>query len=442
MSGTTFDWRKLLDSAPLPFYQDTQAGTGATQQTLGGYPTAQDTGGTLGGWTRGDFTPRMEDGPGSAFTADWSGASGQVPYSAPSTTGGATGAGQFGYDYSGAAPGYNAWALYNGGTQDGGWYNAAADTQQWDAGRGNGTAENSRDRVWRWTLDDLKAQGLDPGKAPIDVVNRAFLNNVARVHRDFDANGYNWQQSGFANFDRVLPAGAAGTSGGTGSAGGGTAGGSTGGTGVSAPLPYGQGAAAGAAAAGATTQPGGNPLNGGQGGMVNSAGGIDQLYQNDRAYRTAQLLKALGLGDINSRLSYGGSVVAKQAPGLFEAWREAQGIGGGGVPNGMDQLGAFAKTYNAPGALGNIAQTGQGALDWIMKQGGQGLSDEELIPLIQGFENLANIRQSDTMNRYYGNLTDQGLGQFLQGIGPNNLTARLVPYLQNNPLFGFLTGKR
>jgi hypothetical protein len=442
MSGTFYDWRKLLDSAPLPFYQDTQAGGGATQQTLGGYTTAQDTAGTRGstGWTKladpfpMTYDPMTPPG-GTPGGTGWSEPSTQVPYTAPSTTGGATGAGPFGYDYSGAAPGYNAWALYNGGTQDGGWYNAAADTQQWDAGRGNGTTENSRDRVWRWTLGDLKAQGLDPGQASVEAVNRAFLNNVARLHRDFDANGYNWQQSGFANFDRVLPAG---SSGGTGSAGGGTAGGSTGGTGVNPPTPpMGQGLTAGALAG--PNGPNGTPA---PGSLAGGAGGIDQLYQNDRAYRTAQLLKALGLGDINSRLSYGGSVVAKQAPGLFEAWREAQGIGGGGVPNGTGQLGAFANVYNAPGALGNIAQTGQGALDWIMKQGGQGLSDEELIPLIQGFENLANIRQSDTMNRYYGNLTDQGLGQFLQGIGPNNLTARLVPYLQNNPLFGFLTGKR
>jgi hypothetical protein len=439
MSGTIYDWRKLLDSAPLPFYQDTQAGGGATQQTLGGYPTAQDT-----GWTKmanpfpmtyDPMTPPGTSG-GGTIGGEWSGPSTDVPTTAPSTTG----AGQFGYDYSGAAPGYNAWALYNGGTQDGGWYNAAADTQHWENGRG---VENSRDRVWRWTLDDLKAQGLDPGQASVDVVNRAFLNNVARLHRDFDANGYNWQQSGFANFDRALPGG--GTSPSAGAIAGaaqaiGDATKGAGGTGVATPgndpnqdIPTPGGPTGNPPGYGKTTDP--NALGGG-------TGGIDQLYQNNQAYRTAQLLKALGLGDINSRLSFGGSVISREAPKLFEAWREAQGVGGGGVPNGMGQLGAFANVYNSPGALGNIAQTGQHGLDWLMGQGQQGISDEQLIPMIQGFENLANIRQSDTMNQYYNNLTNQGLFQFAQGIGPNNLTARLVPYLQNNPLFGFLTGKR
>jgi hypothetical protein len=192
--GTTFDWRKLLDN-PLPVYQDTGKGNGDAAGAVDAYQ-------QLSPWQQALATTKQDTG--------WSGPSTQVPYSAPSTTGGATGAGQFGYDYSGAAPGYNAWALYNGGTQDGGWYNAAADTQQWDSGRGNGSQSNTRDTIWRWTLDDLKAQGLDPGKAPVDVVNRAFLKNVARMHRDFDANKLNWQQSGFANFDRVLPGGGSG----------------------------------------------------------------------------------------------------------------------------------------------------------------------------------------------------------------------------------------
>lgn len=120
----------------------------------------------------------------------------------------------FGYDYSDAAPGYNAWALSNGGTNDGGWYNAGADTQHWDSGRGNGSTSNTRDTIMRWTLDDIrnyvdpttgqKVYAANPGSAPTDVVNQLFLSNVARMHRDFDANKLNWANSGFQNFDRVL----------------------------------------------------------------------------------------------------------------------------------------------------------------------------------------------------------------------------------------------
>jgi hypothetical protein len=210
--GTTFDWRKLLDN-PLPVYQDTGKGNGDAAGAVDAYQqlspwqqalatTKQDT-----GWTK------LADPFPMAYDPMTRPGLGTTHYPVPGTYdpgGPAESSGTFGYDYSGAAPGYNAWALYNGGTQDGGWYNAAADTQQWDSGRGNGSQSNTRDTIWRWTLDDLKAQGLDPGKAPVDVVNRAFLKNVARMHRDFDANKLNWQQSGFANFDRVLPGGGIG----------------------------------------------------------------------------------------------------------------------------------------------------------------------------------------------------------------------------------------
>jgi hypothetical protein len=142
--------------------------------------------------------------------------------SKPSITGNPPAATSSPYGYTYATPqGYNAWALYNGGTNDGGYYDANADRQTFDSGRGNGSTSNTRDTIMRWTLDDLRngrtstGQRYDPGTAPLDVVNAAFANNVARMHRDFDKNGYNWQDSGFAKFDAVPGSRPASQAGGT-----------------------------------------------------------------------------------------------------------------------------------------------------------------------------------------------------------------------------------
>lgn len=118
-------------------------------------------------------------------------------------------AGIFGYDYSsGRNSGFNPWYIYDNPRNTDGYYDVTKDTQAWE---NNGRAEDSRARVWRWTLDDLRAQGVQNPGAPenLEKVRIAYLNNVARLRRDIEApenaaRGLSWQNSGFAGYDKFL----------------------------------------------------------------------------------------------------------------------------------------------------------------------------------------------------------------------------------------------
>lgn len=122
-------------------------------------------------------------------------------------------AGLFGYDYTskGMTSGFNPWYHYDNPRNTDGYYDYSQDRPQWE---NNGRAEDSRARVWRWTLDDLRAQGVqNPGDpANIDKVRAAYLNNVARLRRDIEApenraRGITWANSGMAGYDKLLTAG-------------------------------------------------------------------------------------------------------------------------------------------------------------------------------------------------------------------------------------------
>jgi hypothetical protein len=116
----------------------------------------------------------------------------------------------FGYNYKSNDQNFNPWATYAGGSpapgMNDGYYQAAQDKAIW---QNNGQAENSVNRVWRWTLDDLRRQGMDPGSADRGTVQAAYLNNVARLRRDIEApdnaaRGLTWQNSGLQGYDRFL----------------------------------------------------------------------------------------------------------------------------------------------------------------------------------------------------------------------------------------------
>lgn len=118
----------------------------------------------------------------------------------------------FGYDYStkGMTSGFNPWYIYDNPRNTDGYYDVNADKPLWE---NNGRAEDSRARVWRWTLDDLRAQGVqNPGDpANLDKVRAAYLNNVARLRRDIEApenraRGITWANSGMAGYDKLLSA--------------------------------------------------------------------------------------------------------------------------------------------------------------------------------------------------------------------------------------------
>jgi hypothetical protein len=152
------------------------------------------------GW---DYTPATGPlaGPGPLY--DNNGVASHTPPGAA-----ASGSSPFGYSYSNPGAGFNPWGTYEGGDSysgsDGpGLYNAQADTKKgWGP---NGQGEFDRDRVWRMTLGDLKAKGLDPGSADPAVVQAAYLNNIARLHRDYDQTygKQAWAGSAFAGYDRL-----------------------------------------------------------------------------------------------------------------------------------------------------------------------------------------------------------------------------------------------
>jgi hypothetical protein len=115
------------------------------------------------------------------------------------------------YTYLSPFSGFNAWSNYNTPEENKGfnytmdpYYNVAGDQQRWDLAQTGANSETNRARVWRWTLDNLRAQGLDPGKAPQATVNQYYLNNIGRLRQDYQANGFDWNRSGFSGYDKFL----------------------------------------------------------------------------------------------------------------------------------------------------------------------------------------------------------------------------------------------
>lgn len=132
------------------------------------------------------------------------------------------GSSPFGYSYT-LPTTVNPGNLFGGGTYDGiGGYDASTDRQVWDSGRGDGSKSNTRDTMLRWFLDDMRKAGVgdltqvDPNNPNTDpqklaLASSTWATEVARMRRDFAANGYDWQQSGFAGYDKYLAGGQGGT---------------------------------------------------------------------------------------------------------------------------------------------------------------------------------------------------------------------------------------
>jgi hypothetical protein len=370
----------------------------------------------------------------------------------------------FGGTYADPGGGWNPWSLYDGregydGTAADGWYDANRDSPRWElAGRG---LEKDRDRVWRWTLDAL---GPNPGGQAPDRVKQVFLEQVARLKRDYQANGMDWASSAFAGYDRMPGATGGAVSPGTGATPGGgesvpSSAGSAAAAAAAAMAEAKQRAAAEAAGQAAGQQAGGNivaeyPLiDTGQGttGSTGGVGGVGDTgtfagAMTDKAFRIAQVLKALGLTTPDKRMSYGGSIMSRIAPDIFEAWQETQGLSAD--PNNIapkdwgSMLRNFAATYRAPGAMGNFQRAGRNAMSTIMDpRFSQGMEDPELIQLVEAFNALMGIGANDTMRRYRGNLLNEGTVGYLQSPGVDTGDTRYLPYLQGNPLMNFVTGR-
>lgn len=346
----------------------------------------------------------------------------------------------FGYTYQAPGADFNPWWLYNDGRQDNyNLYDYAADTIRWDAGRGDGTTENTRDRVWRWTLDELRALGYDPGQAPLQAVQAVFLNNVARARRDFEANNYDWNQSGFARYQANTAAP------GTSPAQPGTA---------TAPQQPQTTPPQTTPPAGGQTG-GGNPVtvgeSGGGGGVTGTPAGSDpntsywMKMQADKGFRASEVLRALGLDTADELLSYGGETIANRAPGLFENWRQTQGMGNLANPSAIDWTGllkGFTGIWNQPGAIDRYQQDARAALAQLPTFAG-GLGESAIMPLVAGFNELANYGVNDVVADYRNNLAQIAQAMFQQEFGRRGAPTdfRYLPWLAQQPTYRFLTGR-
>jgi len=321
--------------------------------------------------------------------------------------------GTFGTTYADPGGGWNPWSLYDGregfdGTAADGFYNAAADTKKgWGP---NGTPESDRDRVWRMTLDDL---GPNPGGQPPERVKAAFLNNVARLKRDYlntpGMGAQAWAGSAFAGYDRLAQGGqgvggAAQAAAQAGSSAVQQAAGQQGGTGMAYPdggsgaaAASQAGAAAAAAAAAALKNKGVPPKAGGlfnadagtQAGQygqyhTNDIAGLLQDIQSDPKH-AATLWRAMQ-GQSGPRLGR----MAQDRDSLYgQALQVLTSLGGlPGMGSSADLLSQFAGGVGQPGQLLGLGdQMGQklGGMDLT------GFTSEQLDLLLSSIAALKGV---------------------------------------------------
>lgn len=386
--------------------------------------------------------------------------------------GAATGA-NFGYSYRNPGGGWNPVSLLDArdgydGTAVDGYYNARADKgTSWGAGE---PAELDRARVWRWTMDQLKGDFSNP-----ELVKQTFLQNVARLRRDYEApenraRGLNWANSAFSGYDRFLQGGGQpGAPAQTGSNQGGRQGtppptgpqgnpvaaaaaaaaqagsnaaqqAATGGSGVNPPM--GQGLVAGAQAAA-----------GGQGDPLN----YNVQLQKDKASRVNALLQALGLGSPSAQHSRVGGVLSNFYSGIMDPYLSARGLAAGGRPGEMpmDNLGGMisdlARLGNQAGGFGQIRDVAQGGINAMLGQDMSSLDESDVQNIVSQFSALRNSGLAPILQQLYGNQLDDSMGQLVnyqdQGLKAGNTaqaTTRWLDYLKNAPnsgVYNFLTGR-
>lgn len=199
----------------------------------------------------------------------------------------------------------------------------------------------------------------------------------------------------------------------------------------------GAGAAAGAAAAGAAGQTGqGNPQ-------------YDTYLAESKAGRLAALMQRLGLADPMRQRSVYGSAVGGRLSQVLDPWMQTQGLGGGDVSGVSGMIDKFVGNFrNGGGGMGAIAGDARTGLQTVMSDPRYAaLEDPEVIALIQGISQLANINQNEWLQRAYGNIQDDSVGGFYGAInqaarnGGDPASIRYLPHIKNNPLYNFMTGR-
>lgn len=158
-------------------------GTGWTDQGVKPFTGASGASSAIANGLTGGQQAVNNLGTGRAATAP-----GVTPTAWSGSTGGHTGS-----TYN--IQGFNPWtnlAQYNGGQ-----YTTAGGQGEARATSSTPGGEDDINRVFRWTNDIMKAQGIgqnDPRAAQV------FAANVERLKSEYGANGANWANSRFANF--------------------------------------------------------------------------------------------------------------------------------------------------------------------------------------------------------------------------------------------------
>jgi len=196
--------------------------------------------------------------------------------------------------------------------------------------------------------------------------------------------------------------------------------------------------------------------NGGGGAVppVPGAGGSNPQYnmllQGDKATRMAALLDRLGLGDPMRQRSTFGKAIAGRLGQLLDPWLQTQGIAGGNVADNQSNLiDKFVGNFqNGGGGMGALAGDASNAARIATTDPRYtGLDNEELIAMLHGFNQLANLPQNEWLQRAYGGLQDDSVANYYGQVnkaaqnGGDPASIRYLQTIKSNPLFGFLTGQ-
>lgn len=299
-------------------------------------------------------------------------------------------------------------------------YDARKDTNLYEF-NGVANSESNWHRVNRWAMDNARDRGMDP--------QAAYNAALARLKYEAQAAGRDLNTLGFDLTNvQAAPQGAAG--------------------------------AGQAPQTGQSPQTGGTPVadpNGGGGAVppVPGAGGVSNpqynlFLQKDKAARMAALLDRLGLGDPMRQRSVFGSAVGGTLGQVLDPWMQTQGMAGGNVTDNFSNLiDKFVGNFKGGGGgMGAIAGDAANAARIASTDPRYtSLEDPEMIALLQGFSQLANLPQNEWLQRAYGNMQDDSVSNFYGQVnkaaqnGGDPASIRYLQTIKSNPLFGFLTGQ-
>jgi hypothetical protein len=175
----------------------------------------------------------------------------------------------------------------------------------------------------------------------------------------------------------------------------------------------------------------------------------DIALQQDEALRRAALMNRLGLGTPQRQRSVWGGAVGGTLGQLFDPWMQTQGIGGGDVSNLSGLLDQFVSRFqDGGGGLASVAGDARNAAAQALGNPAfAGLKDPELIAMLKAFGQLGNITSNDWLQRAYGGLQDDSVFDLYSQIdqaargGLDPASVNYLDVIQQNPLYGFLTGR-